>query len=96
MNIIGVVVQTKPLNRDNVQKHLEGVSGCRIFHKDKFGRLIVTVEESASKGEAEILNELRSIPHVKKAEVSFISASEPLSTSTKIKSSQTVSASSTL
>jgi nitrate reductase NapAB chaperone NapD len=92
MNIIGVVLQTNLVTLENVQKHLEGIPGCSIFKKDKLGRIIVTVEESASKGEAEILIELRSIPLVKNAEVSFISASEPLQTITKDKSSRIVSA----
>ena len=74
MNTIGVVVQTNPLDRDFVQSQLEHIPGCRLFHNDGSGRIIVTVERIKKKSEQSILKDLNSIPKVINTRVSFITA----------------------
>lgn len=80
MNISGVLVHTLPANSQAVKVKLEQFPGVEVHAISKEGRLVVTVEEEASRAMADTVMQFQDVPGVLSAAMIYHHYEEDIDT----------------
>ena len=80
MNISGVLVHTLPANSQAVKINLETIPGVEVHGISDEGRMVVTVEEEASKAMADIVVSFHDVPGVLSAAMVYHHYEEDIDT----------------